>query len=165
MKQNIIYLSSIMFILLISYIFSKNIFEQFINPSIKEEILLRKCFNENELNSFKKYYDYTNIINIKDSIIFSTPNKVIQEIPKITWNGIFLNNLCVEPKLRNRGIGKEIVLKVIEQAKIENKDHIILQVAENNIYAIKLYETLGFVKYSKGITPDNIKVYIYVLYL
>ena len=89
MKQNIIYLSSIMFILLISYIFSKNIFEQFINPSIKEEILLRKCFNENELNSFKKYYDYTNIINIKDSIIFSTPNKVIQEIPKITWNGIF----------------------------------------------------------------------------
>ena len=73
--------------------------------------------------------------------------------------------MCVEPKLRNRGIGKELVLKVIEQAKIENKDHIILQVAENNIYAIKLYETLGFVKYSKGITPDNIKVYIYVLYL
>jgi len=157
----IIVICCILYLLYLLY----NTVETFIAPSSNDDILLRKCFDKNSIDTFKQYYDNANVIKIKDSLVFSTPNQFIEEIPHITWNGIFLNNLCVDSKLRNKGIGTQLVLKVIEKAKNDGKDHIILQVAKTNLQATKLYETMGFIKYMEGADETGEPAIIYILFL
>lgn len=137
--------------------------ETFQNPTVKENILLHKCFDPTDINSFTKYYDKTNIINIQNSVVFSTPNQLISEIPHITWNGVFLNNLCVDPQMRNKGIGTQLVRRVIEQARKAGKDHVMLQVADSNISAINIYKKLGFTIHTQGMNDkgESISIYIY----
>jgi len=126
---------------------------------------LEKCFNQNTLNSFNKYNGITNVLRIPHGIVFTTSNQYIDFLPQISWNGLFLNNLCVDPKMRNKGLGTKLVSMVINQAKKLGKDHIILQVKKNNIPAIKIYKNLDFRKHSEGLTKDGEKVVIYVYYL
>ena len=59
------------------------------------------------------------------------------------------------------GYGKELITKIINLAKKENKDHLILQVSYNNIPAKKLYYKYGFIDYFKGQDKDNnIKLFL-----
>jgi ribosomal protein S18 acetylase RimI-like enzyme len=139
--------------------------ENFIIPNVEDDKLLTKCFDTSDINSFKQYYGNANVIKIKDSVIFSTPNNIIKGIPQLSWNGVFLNNLCVDPKIRNKGIGTKLVLKVIDNAKKEGKDHIILQVANTNVNAIKIYNKCGFKKHMEGMNEKGKYTSIYVLYL
>ena len=125
---------------------------------------LKKCFNQNTLNNFKKYNGITNVLRIPHGIVFTTPNQYIDFLPHISWNGLFLNNLCVDPKMRNKGLGTKLVSMVINRAKKLGKDHVILQVKKNNIPAIKIYKNLGFRKHSEGLTKNGEKVVIYVYY-
>ena len=131
--------------------------------AITNDNLLLTCFTKTQLDTFKKYHEKANIIRINDGVVFYTPNQYITEIPHLTWNGVFLNNLCVHPKKRNMGIGKKLVLSVIRRAKLEGKDHIILQVNNNNIKAIELYKKCGFHLLSSGMNEngDHISFYIY----
>jgi len=149
-------------IFLIGFILLSN--SLYFTPSNNDPILLllQKCFNKDELDSFKKYYEKAKIIKLKGGMVFTTPNNIINHIPQITWNGIFLNNLCVEPTMRKKGIGTKLVLKVIKDAKKTGKDHIILQVKNNNIPAIKIYEKLGFTVYSRGKNKKGEEVLIYL---
>ena len=127
--------------------------------------LLEKCFDKNTIGNFKKYYNVTNILQTSNGIIFTTPNKYIDGLPQISLNGIFLNNLCVNPEMRNKGLGTKLVSTIINKAKKSGKDHIILQVKKNNIPAIKIYEKLGFTKYFEGINENGEEAIIYVYYL
>lgn len=64
--------------------------------------------------------------------------------------------------MRNKGIGTQLILQVIKQSK---KDHIILQVLNNNLSTIKIYNKLGFTKYMEGnnIWRKKISIYIYII--
>ena len=149
------------FIILIFWNNSKmNTFEQF-----KNNTLLQKCFSKKDINSFKKYYKYASILQTPYSIVYMTPNKYIDDLPQITWNGVFVNNLCIDPKMRNKGLGTKIILQIIKKAKKLGYDHIILQADKINIPANKIYIKVGFKIYSENISDDN-KVYItYIYYL
>ena len=55
-------------------------------------------------------------------------------------DGILLDEIYLEEKYRNKGIGTDIIKKVIS-----NNDIIYLWVYKENIQAISLYKKLGFV--------------------
>ena len=57
----------------------------------------------------------------------SINSKIIEEIPQITWDGYFLNNMVVYPEFRGQGYGKEILKKMIVKGKKEGKLHLITQ--------------------------------------
>lgn len=55
-----------------------------------------------------------------------------------------ITNIAVLPLFRRMGIGKIIVEKLVEQALKMGAYDIVLEVNENNIPAISLYEKCGF---------------------
>ena len=152
-------------IIIIIIIYKKNIYEKFIPEVSYKSNLLEKCFDKNTIENFKKYYNITDVLQTSNGIVFTTPSKYIDGLPQISWNGIFLNNLCVDPKMRKNGLGTKLVSTIINKAKKSGKDHIILQVKKNNIPAIKIYEKLGFTNYFEGINENGEETIIYVYYL
>lgn len=139
--------------------------ETFRLPNNEDNDLLLKCFNQKNIDTFKKYYEHADVTNTGDGIVFLTPNNNIEHLPKLSWNGLFLNNFCVDPKKRNKGIGTKLLLKVINKAKQNGKDHIILQVKNSNTKAIKLYKKHGFKKHSEGLNKNKQLFSFYILYL
>jgi len=130
----------------------------------KNNNFLEKCFSKRELESFSKYYKYSSVYKYGDSMCYITPSKYIEEIPQITWNGFFLNNLCTNPKKRNNGSATKLLLSLIKKLRREGASHIIITVNKDNIKAIKLYEKLKFKIYNEGINPETKKIvrnYIY----
>jgi len=123
--------------------------------------LLLKCFNKNEFENFnKKYSDYSRRIVFRDAenkdvkgVVFITPSKYITELPQITLDGYFINNLCVDSKYRRNGIAKKLITYIINKAKKEDKMHLILQVDKNSEFhrnsdfLIDFYLDMGFKQY------------------
>ncbi|MCK9255308.1 MAG: GNAT family N-acetyltransferase [Bacteroidales bacterium] len=66
-------------------------------------------------------------------------------IAYFTWVGksLYLDDLFVRPKYRNKGIGTELLNLIFETAKKENCRRLRWQVLNWNIAAIKLYKKLG----------------------
>ncbi|WP_421663471.1 GNAT family N-acetyltransferase [Lysinibacillus telephonicus] len=64
--------------------------------------------------------------------------------------------MYVAPETRGQGVGKALMLEVIQQAKkTEGLEQVILQVVSTNGSAKKLYKSLGFETY--GVEPRAIK--------
>ena len=124
--------------------------------------ILDKCFTENVYNEFN---DYSKKIEVKGGIVYITPTKYVPNIPMISWNGLFMNNLCVEPDERNIGLGTKLVKKVIEYGRDNGYDHIILQVKSVNYPAIHIYEKLGFVRYMEGRDKNHEYARVYIYYI
>jgi GNAT superfamily N-acetyltransferase len=59
--------------------------------------------------------------------------------------GIYLEDLFVRPKFRGKGIGKALLLRLIELAKIRNCGRVEWCVLDWNEPAIKFYKKLGAV--------------------
>ena len=57
-----------------------------------------------------------------------------------------LNNIFVLQEYRNSGIASSLMEYMINQGKNKNINNITLEVREDNISAIKLYEKYGFIK-------------------
>jgi ribosomal protein S18 acetylase RimI-like enzyme len=56
----------------------------------------------------------------------------------------YFGNLYVLEEYRRRGIAKRLVLSAVEFVQKRNYKRILLHVADDNLPAIKLYESLGF---------------------
>jgi len=54
--------------------------------------------------------------------------------------------LAVDPKHRRLGLGKKLVLMSIEDMKKNGAEEIMLETEVTNLAALKLYESLGFVR-------------------
>jgi ribosomal protein S18 acetylase RimI-like enzyme len=130
-----------------------------------DDSLLEKCFNKSTLQSFQKYRTLATIHRIPHAVVFTTPSQHVDGIPHLSWNGVFINNLCVDPTQRNAGIGTELVSVVLEEAKKAGKDHVILQVKRDNAAAVRMYEKLRFVQHFSGVNEDGDEVVVYVRYL
>ena len=128
--------------------------------------LVNTCFSEIEINSFK-YYKFSKIIYGKDnkSVCYLTPTNVLNEIPIISWNGYYINNFCVDMDYRREGHGSFLLNKVINIARNEEKDHLILQVDDKNNSAKQLYYKSGFTDYFKGSDENNNMKLFLVKYL
>ncbi|MGB0893886.1 MAG: ribosomal protein S18-alanine N-acetyltransferase [Parashewanella sp.] len=57
-----------------------------------------------------------------------------------------LMDICVSPILQGQGVGKQLLIKVIEQARQRQASVIMLEVRESNVGAIKLYQQQGFIE-------------------
>ncbi len=124
--------------------------------------LLNRCFDESVYNEFN---EYSKKIKVDGGIVYVTPTIHVPNIPMISWNGLFLNNLCVEPDIRNTGVGTQLVSGAIEYGRERGYDHIILQVKSVNYPAIRIYEKLGFVRYMEGRDKNHEYVRVYVYYI
>lgn len=152
------------FFLLVStiFIFSNK------NTTIKEnfkENNLENYFPKDEINLFKKYNKFSKIIKNREGQITITPSNLIEELPQISWNGYFINNLIVFPEYRNKGFGSKLLKNVIELSRKKGKLHLISQVKEKNIAAVRVHEKNKFQKYFIGTNNKNETVIIFVLYL
>lgn len=65
-------------------------------------------------------------------------------------------NIEILPKYQNRGIGTEILKKILNKAKL-NKLNVYLQVYNINKDAIRFYKRLGFIKYLETETHYKLK--------
>ena len=133
------------------------------NVYYKKDSILLSCFKENKLRTFDKYEKYSTKLYFKEEDktvgeVWITPSHVLNNLPQITLNGYFLNNLCVHPDYRRRGIARKLLNRVIEKAKRENKLHIILHVySKKNPHLVKFYGELGFHTYSTGIDDKGME--------
>jgi predicted N-acetyltransferase YhbS len=135
-----------------------NQIKQLQNYAIANNSIVQKCFSKRELKTFNKYKKLSNRFiykegNIIKGEIWFTPSHYIEELPQITLEGYYINNLCVIKKYRKRGIGRKLIEWVINRARDEGKLHIILQVDSNKSYLVNYYRKLGFNTYMKGIEP------------
>lgn len=53
-------------------------------------------------------------------------------------------NICVDPKLQGRGLGRRMMEALLKLARQQTADRIFLEVRPSNPAAIHLYESLGF---------------------
>ncbi len=80
-------------------------------------------------------------------IIAKLENKIVGFAGMIdTIDQMEITNIVVKKDYRKNGIGNILLNKLISLAKGNKKTEIILEVNENNISAIKLYEKNGFKK-------------------
>lgn len=122
-------------------------------------------FSIEDHKNFEKYAKYSKKIETKYGSCNYTPSYIIDEIPQISWNGYFLNNLEIKKEYRNQGYGTQLMNKIIDLSKNQDKLHLISQVISSNKPAIKLHEKVGFTIHSKGINNNGESVFIYIYYL
>ena len=121
-------------------------------------------FSKDELQTFAKYQRFSKVLQIPQGQITYCDSKIIEEIPQITWNGYFINNMVVYPEFRNKGYGEKILKGIIKKGRKEGKLHIISQVKGNNSIARKLHEKVGIKTYFRGMNQKNEEVIVYVYY-
>ena len=63
---------------------------------------------------------------------------------------IEVKRMRIEPKLQGRGLGKKLLLKLLEIATQSGYKKVILDTTVNQIAAQKLYESCGFAKIGTG---------------
>lgn len=115
--------------------------------------------------NFEKYKKYSNKLESAYGSCNYTPSHLVEEVPQVSWNGYFINNLEIKEKYRKQGYGTKLMNKLINQSKKEGKLHLISQVVAKNVGAVRLHEKLGFVVHDKGLNSNNEVVLIYLLYL
>lgn len=75
-----------------------------------------------------------------------------------------LEDVLVDEKYRRLGVAEKLITHAIEYAKIKSKQKMFLEVRENNVPAIALYEKLGFKKIStrKNYYSDGENALVYL---
>lgn len=97
-----------------------------------------KC--EMDYKDLKKKY-----ATLPNSYIYTCENyfeKILDNIRSEPDNSLYLHSFCIATNFRDRGIGKQLLVRFIEDNS--NKD-MYLHVLEDNVAAIKLYKDVGFV--------------------
>lgn len=104
---------------------------------IKEAVLSDlKIFNIDEINSpYRRYFGY-----------FDNEELLGYLSIDYIYDRIEIVNIFVKSSCRNRKIGSSMIEYLIMFGKSLNITNITLEVKEDNIYAIKLYEKYGFRK-------------------
>lgn len=115
-------------------------------------------YNEEELLELINNPDYFINVYIDDYVVGYTISKIKHNNahslkPKKTY---WIDDFCVDPKFRSRGIGKELYEYSKDQAKSLVCDSIELNVWSFNENAIKFYEMLGLTPKSY-IMEDKLK--------
>ena len=87
-----------------------------------------------------------------DFFVVTVNEKIIGmgALRKIDETTAEIKRMRVEPTLQGRGIGKQILDKLIERARELEYKKLILDVAEKQKTAQHLYETRGFVEWKRG---------------
>lgn len=88
-------------------------------------------------------------------IYFKSPKLVIVDIldyfvlSDINDDDLYLAQIAIDPKLRGQGLGKKVILDVIEYAKSKNYKRVTIDADFRNEGARRLYEKIGFSEFNK----------------
>ncbi|MDR0228411.1 MAG: GNAT family N-acetyltransferase [Flavobacteriaceae bacterium] len=107
----------------------------------------------NALNSFMEkvwkghiWVDYNQVLSISLSYIIAYSGNEIIGFINIAWDGnkhAFLLDISVDPVFRNKGIGKELVIKAISECKTNSIEWIHVDYEEQYEH---FYRECGFVQ-------------------
>lgn len=139
----------------------------------------------NDLNNVKKidmlwgeiypFCEFEKDISNKEMYIMEENNEIIgsfvlsefddPDYHNIEWTSknmrwFYLNRLAIHPSVQGKGFAKKAMEFIGEYAVGNNYDCIRLTVYNQNIYAIGLYEKLGFTKISNGYWQLKDKVFV-----
>lgn len=67
----------------------------------------------------------------------------------IEKDDLYVAEIAIDDSLRGQGLGKQVLLDVIDYAKSKNLNRVILDADFRNIGARKLYERVGFKEFNK----------------
>ncbi len=98
--------------------------------------------------SFEDFWsekEFTSMLSDKSFFGFREDHGFI--LCRRTLDCIDIVTFCVTPSYRNKGIGKKLLLEVMNLAE-ETQSKVFLEVAEKNYTARSLYQSLGFKKIS-----------------
>lgn len=104
---------------------------------------------------FDDFWNYSILkdeLNSKNSTYFvakSNQNVVGFAGMKIILDEAEIMNIVTKKDCRNQGVGKLLLKRLLLEAKNKNIKKINLEVNEDNIIAIHLYESLGFIQNGK----------------
>ena len=104
------------------------------HPWVKEEIL-KLIDDDNKIALAAKESDSGNVIGYVGASFVADEAEI--------------GNLCVSGKYRRIGVGYEVLCSLKERLKEKGVRNVFLEVRDNNISAIALYEKAGFVKISE----------------
>ena len=104
---------------------------------------------ENNLNKWSESFFFK--LFLEKSVFFISLNKPLDGylIARKTLDEYEVLTLATDINKRRRGIGTMLLKKLINLASKDKVYRIILEVSENNIAAVSMYEKLGFKKISK----------------
>lgn len=104
----------------------------------------KECFSmpwskEALLESFKQDYSYFVVAKVDDNVAGYGGIYIVGDEAEII-------NIAVSGKYRGAGIGKKIVMSLLDKSNEKNAASTILEVRSSNATAIALYEKCGFEK-------------------
>ena len=90
-------------------------------------------------------YDYTELKNRNERYKFTIENYVLPLIEEVKdAEYVYISNVCVHEEYRGKHVGNSLLKHIIEHYRENLTNTIVLDVIENNVNAVKLYEKLGF---------------------
>lgn len=99
----------------------------------------------------KPFFDYSVFDDEHSEFVISHYiRSVMAERKAIPKDSLLLTNLCVDPAVRGRGIGYDLLERYIEAMKKRGYNSFRLDCLENNIPARQMYNKLGFQEIGGG---------------
>lgn len=90
-------------------------------------------------------YNYTELQNKNERYKFTIENYILPLIEEVKdAEYVYISNVCVHEKYRGKHVGNRLLKYIIEHYRENLTNTIVLDVIENNVNAVKLYEKLGF---------------------
>ena len=90
-------------------------------------------------------YDFR-LKSLKLIIVDILDHFVLCDIEK---DDLYVAEIAIDDSLRGQGLGKQVLLDVIDYAKSKNLNRVILDADFRNVGARKLYERMGFKEFNK----------------
>ena len=117
--------------------------------NMKDDSYLSDVYKKRQLDyiaSRKKLY----FVAVLDGKIVGYINGYIGENSEVYYYEpvAYLDCLCVDKSVRNKGIGKKLIDEFTKTVKSKGAKYIKLNAFENNIPAVTLYKELGYEEYS-----------------
>jgi ribosomal protein S18 acetylase RimI-like enzyme len=166
MKSYSLIVFSCSVIILTVFLIICNNTETFRMPTLKDtDFLTKYCFNADDIKPYEQYYGVADVKEQKNkALVFTTPINQIKELSNFNLsqygNGLFINNMCVNPKHRRKGIAKKMISNIIENARNDNNiNFLFLQVKNSNKPAFKLYSEFEF-KEQRRFTGSKGETYV-----
>ena len=95
------------------------------------------------IDKFPKHFNFKSlrllIVDILDYFVLCDVNP----------GDLYVAEIAIDRSFRGQGLGKKVLLEVIEYAKQENLNRVILDADFRNEGARKLYEKIGFTEFNK----------------
>ena len=117
-----------------------NLLQDFISE-LGQEVKSFRYFQKRELNVIMKHLVTLLYIDGDKTIGYGHLEKEGDNV----WLGI-----CVRERYQGKGYGRELMLELIEEARLKGINKIMLTVDKMNSKAVTLYEKMGFNKVNDG---------------